>query len=237
MFPCNQCPSTLPPGAKFCPDCGTTAAARRCTGCKEQIAADAEFCTHCGASAGMTEGLREKMEAARDAYSAGDLDTLTAIRESIRPDAPGADRVGEWHAELLAKARFEVREGFRRKIHSAIADSDTLSLEALQEEALNDPELAQLAAYMLEQERVRQAQAQAQGPDPELELEWGWYLTVFVLSCVPFPLGFSMVGMMAKVQRGRWNPVKARSLRRYALFTSSAVAVLQLVVLFAWLTR
>ncbi len=237
MLSCNQCPSTLPPGAKFCPDCGTTAAARRCTGCHEQIAADAEFCTHCGASAGMTEQHREKMEAARDAYRAGDLETLTGLLESIRPDAPGALKVAEWHGELQAKVRFEEREGFRRKIHSAIADSDTMTLEALQVEAEADPELAQLAAYMLEQERVRLERERAAGPDPELELEWGWYLTVFLLSCVPFPLGFSMVGMMAKVQRGRWNPVKARSLRRYALFTSSAVAVLQIIVLVTWVIR
>jgi RNA polymerase subunit RPABC4/transcription elongation factor Spt4 len=51
---CANCKNVLPPGAKFCPECGTPAAAAAavCPNCKAELAPGAKFCAGCGTKVG-----------------------------------------------------------------------------------------------------------------------------------------------------------------------------------------
>jgi membrane protease subunit (stomatin/prohibitin family) len=47
--PCGSCHTPMPPGARFCPNCGTPApAAAACSNCKAELPAGAKFCAQCG---------------------------------------------------------------------------------------------------------------------------------------------------------------------------------------------
>jgi len=45
--PCNQCSADVPPGAKFCPECGAAQGPRRCPACGA-LADKGRFCAECG---------------------------------------------------------------------------------------------------------------------------------------------------------------------------------------------
>ncbi len=235
MLDCARCPSTLPPGANFCPDCGTTTRTQRCGKCREPMPADAAFCPECGWRTDLPAQLNELLDSARVAYLEKDVETLAKIREVVPPDAPGADKLVDWHDELTQRERFETREDFRRRMASALEESDAITLVGLREEACNDPELAQLADYLVELEQLRRNRDAAEEEADSAELSWGWYLTIFLLACIPFPLGFWMVSTMARIQRDGWPPLKVRTLRRYALVTGSGIACMQVMTLGIWL--
>jgi membrane protease subunit (stomatin/prohibitin family) len=47
---CTSCGHAVPPGAKFCPNCGTPQAGpRACHACGNEVPEGAKFCPHCGA--------------------------------------------------------------------------------------------------------------------------------------------------------------------------------------------
>jgi membrane protease subunit (stomatin/prohibitin family) len=51
--PCASCQNPVPPGAKFCMNCGTAvASAPHCTNCGTELAPGARFCGNCGTQAG-----------------------------------------------------------------------------------------------------------------------------------------------------------------------------------------
>ncbi len=53
MVTCSKCQTSVPQGAKFCPNCGNNMAppqGESCVSCHQPIAAGAKFCSHCGAS-------------------------------------------------------------------------------------------------------------------------------------------------------------------------------------------
>jgi membrane protease subunit (stomatin/prohibitin family) len=52
--PCAACGATVPPGAKFCPDCGKPAVipGSKCSTCGASVPAGAKFCPECGKPAG-----------------------------------------------------------------------------------------------------------------------------------------------------------------------------------------
>ncbi len=45
---CTNCGEGVPPGAKFCPGCGTQQAAGGCSGCGQPVPEGAKFCPTCG---------------------------------------------------------------------------------------------------------------------------------------------------------------------------------------------
>jgi membrane protease subunit (stomatin/prohibitin family) len=54
MATCKQCSEPLPPGAKFCPNCGTAApqGPAHCTQCGTELPGGAKFCPNCGNATG-----------------------------------------------------------------------------------------------------------------------------------------------------------------------------------------
>jgi membrane protease subunit (stomatin/prohibitin family) len=50
--PCSKCGQDLPAGAKFCMNCGTPAGAPKCPKCEAEVQAGAKFCMSCGQGLG-----------------------------------------------------------------------------------------------------------------------------------------------------------------------------------------
>jgi membrane protease subunit (stomatin/prohibitin family) len=49
---CVKCGATLPPGAKFCNECGSSQAPAKCSNCQHELKPGAKFCDECGTKVG-----------------------------------------------------------------------------------------------------------------------------------------------------------------------------------------
>src|SRR4051812_19247714 len=85
---CSACGAALLPGAKFCGECGTSAAAA-CRVCGTELAANLKFCPECGTPVATTATVGAAQPIAERRVTSvlfGDLVGFTTLSESRDPE-------------------------------------------------------------------------------------------------------------------------------------------------------
>lgn len=155
MAKCGKCRAEVPPGARFCPDCGTALPDGHCPACNEPTPVRAPFCMHCGILKDSWAQSSAVLELARRAFSAGDLDELKGISEQLSGDEPHAAKVAELQQELEERSLFARREEFRARVEAALEGEDRNKLVQLRAEVANDPDLQKVVSDLTGREAER----------------------------------------------------------------------------------